>query len=134
MEKRNSGEKIFKISESEILSDENSTSSDVENDILEDWGDKIKCLKPYRFEPKKKAITLVADTDESEEECSEESDEECHSHSALKERVGNTTWWKCFKCNVEKRDIDCSCCLEVIALNEKFDKFSIKYITEAEQF
>ena len=77
---------------------------------------------------------MVPDTDESEEQCSEESDKECHSHSAIKERVGNTTWWKCFKCNVEKREIDCFCCLEVTALNEKFDKFSIKYITKAEQF
>ena len=34
--------------ESEVSSDENSTSSDVENDILE-----IKCLKPYQFEPQK---------------------------------------------------------------------------------
>ena len=53
---------------SEVSSDENSTSSDVENDILEDLGDKIKCLKPCQFEPEKEAITLVADTDESEEE------------------------------------------------------------------
>ena len=61
------------MSESEVLSDENSTSSDVENDILED-------LKPYQFEPEKEAITSVADTDKKEEECSEESDEDCHSH------------------------------------------------------
>ena len=55
-------------------------------------------------------------------------------HSAIKEFVGNTTWCKCFKCNVEKREIDCLCCLEVTALNEKFDKFSVKCVTEAEGF
>ena len=33
------------MSESKVSSDENSISSDVENDILEDLGDKIKCLK-----------------------------------------------------------------------------------------
>ena len=53
--------------ESEVSSDENSTSSDVENDILEDLGDKIKCFKPYQFEPEREAITSVADTDKSEE-------------------------------------------------------------------
>ena len=82
----------------------------------------------------KEAITSVADTDESEEECSEESDEKCHSHSAIKERVENATRGKCFKCNVEKREIDCMCCLEVTALNEKFDKFSVKCVTESEKF
>ena len=87
--KKNNGEKTNEMSESEVLSDENSTSSDVENDILED-------LKPYQFEPEEEEITSVADTDKSEEECSEESDEECHSHSAIKEHVGNTTWCKCF--------------------------------------
>ena len=50
--------------ESEVSSDENSTSSDVE---MTDVGDKIKCFKPYQFEPEKEAITSVADTDKSEE-------------------------------------------------------------------
>ena len=45
--KKNSGEKINEMPKSEVSSDENSTSSDVENDILEDLRDKIKCLKPY---------------------------------------------------------------------------------------
>ena len=84
MEKKNSGEKINEMPGSEVSSYENSTSSDVENDILEDLGEKIKCLMSYHFEPDKEVITLVADTDEIEEECSEESDEECHSHSAIK--------------------------------------------------
>ena len=79
-------------------------------------GDKTKCLKPCQFELEKKAIISVVDTDESAEEYSEESDEDCHSHSAIKERVGNNTCCKSFKCNVEKREIDC--CLEVTALNE----------------
>ena len=79
------------MSKLEVSSDENSTSSDVENEILEDLEDKIKCLKPYQFETEKKAITSVADTDKSEEECSEESDEECHSYSAIEERVRNST-------------------------------------------
>ena len=122
------------MSGSEVSSDENSTSSDVENDILEDLGDKIKFLKPYQFEPEKEAITSVADTDKSEEECSEESDEKCHSHSAIKERVENTTRGKWFNSKVEKREIDCMCCLEVTALNEKFDKFLVKSVTEAEKF
>ena len=39
MEKKNSGEKINETSESEVSSDENSTSSDIENDILENFGD-----------------------------------------------------------------------------------------------
>ena len=81
-------------------------------------------FKPYQFEPEKEAITSVVNTGESEEKCSEESDEEWHSHSVIKGRAGNTTWCKCFKCNVEKREIDYLCCLEVTALNEKFDKFS----------
>ena len=34
------------MSESELSSGENSISSDVENSILEDLGDKIECLKP----------------------------------------------------------------------------------------
>ena len=34
------------MSESELSSGESSTSSDVENGILEDLGDKIECLKP----------------------------------------------------------------------------------------
>ena len=42
---KNSGEKINEVSESEVSFDENSTSSDAENDILEDLWDKIKCLK-----------------------------------------------------------------------------------------
>ena len=79
------------MSKLEVSSDENSTSSDVENEILKDLEDKIKCLKPYQFETEKKAITSVADTDKSEEECSEESDEECHSYSAIEERVRNST-------------------------------------------
>ena len=33
---------------------------------------------------------------------------EFHSDSAIKERVGNAAWCKCFKCNVEKREIDLS--------------------------
>ena len=65
--KKKSGEKINEKSGSEVSSDENSASSDVENDILEDLGDKIKCFKPYQFEPEKEAITSVADTDKSEE-------------------------------------------------------------------
>ena len=68
MEKKNNGEKIKEMSELEVSSDENSTSSDVENEILKDLEDKIKCLKPYQFETEKKAITSVADTDKSEEE------------------------------------------------------------------
>ena len=72
MEKKNNGEKINEMSKSEVSSDENSTSSDVQNDILEDLGDKIKYLKPYQFELEKEAITLVPDTGKSEEECSEE--------------------------------------------------------------
>ena len=97
VEKKNSGEKIKEISESEVSSDENSTSSDVENVIPEDLGDQIKYLKPYQFEPEKEAVTSVADTDESEEECSEESDEECHCHIAIKQHVKNITWCNCFK-------------------------------------
>ena len=134
IEKKNGGEKINEMSEPEVSLDENSISSDVEKEILKDLGDKIKCLKPYQFEPEREPITSVADTDESDAECSEESDEECHSHSAIKECVGNITWYKCIKCNVEKREIDCLCCLEVTALNEKFDKFSVKCVTEAEEF
>ena len=65
---------------------------------------------------------------------SEESHEECHCHIAIKQCVRNTTWYKCFKCNVKKREIDCLCCLEVTALNRKFDKFSVKCVTEAEEF
>ena len=65
VEKKKSGEKIKEMSESEVSSDENSTSSDVENVILEDLGDQIKYLKPYQFEPEKEAVTSVADTDES---------------------------------------------------------------------
>ena len=83
-------------------------------------------FKPYQFEPEKEAIRLVVNTGESEEKCSEESDEEWHSHSAIKGCAGSTTWCKCFKCNVEKREIDCLCCLEVTALNEKFETFSVK--------
>ena len=94
----------------------------------------IKQNGENQFEPEKEAITSVVDTDESEEECSEKSDEECHSHSAIKERVANTTWCKCFKCNVEKREIDCLSCLEVTALNEKFDKLLVKCVTEGEEF
>ena len=59
IEKKKTGEKINKMPESEVSSDENSTSSDVENDILEELGDKIKCLKPYQFESEKEAITSV---------------------------------------------------------------------------
>ena len=77
---------------------------------------------------------VAADTDESEEECSEESDEECHSQCAIKKHVRNTTWCNCFKCNVEKREIDYLCCIEVTALNEKFDKFSVKCASVAGEF
>ena len=43
--KKNSGEKTNQMPESEVSSDENSTSSDVENDILEDLGDKKKVFQ-----------------------------------------------------------------------------------------
>ena len=97
------------MSEAKVSSDENSISSDVENDILEDLGDKIKCLKTsvWTWEG---GNNIGSRYDESEKECSEESDEECSSHSAIKEHVRNTTWCKCFKCNVEKIEIDCLCC------------------------
>ena len=92
--------------------------------------DKFNCLKSYQFEPEKE---LVKDTDESEEECSEESDGESQSQT-VKERTGNTTWCEYCKCKAEKREIDCFCCQEVAALNEKFDKLAVKCITEAEEF
>ena len=125
MEKKNNGEKIKEMSELEVSSDENSTSSDVENEILKDLEDKIKCLKPYQFETEKKAITSVADTDKSEEECSEESDKKCHSHST-KKSVSEMV--------LEKKEMYCFCCPEVTALNEKFDKFLPKSLTEAKEF
>ena len=64
-------------------------------------------FKAFQFESEKEAITSVADTDESEEECSESSDGEWDSHSAIKGCFGNTFWCKCFKCNVKKREIVC---------------------------
>lgn len=104
-------------------------SSDTESDILEELVDKFKCLKPYQFEPEKEVIT---DTDDSEED-SEESDGESQNQ-ATNERIGNTAWCECSQCKVENREIDCLCCQEVAALNEKFDKSSVKCITEDEEF
>ena len=92
--------------------------------------DKFNFLKPYQFEPEKE---LVKVTDESEEECSEESDGESQSQT-VKERTGNTTWCEYCKCKAGKREIDRLCCQEVAALNKKFDKLAVKCITEAEEF
>ena len=97
----------------------------------------IRTFYAYHYDEEIKLIKKAGNNIGSrycEEEYSEESNEECHSHSAIKEHVGNSTWCKCFKFNVEKREIDCFCCLEVTAQNEKFDKFSVKCVTEAEEF
>ena len=46
----------------------------------------------------------------------------------------NTNCCKYFKCNIEKKEIDCLRCLEVTALNETFDKFLVKWVNEVEEF
>ena len=117
------------MSDSEGFDENSYESYDTENVILEELTDKFNCLKPYQFEPEKE---LVKDTDESEEECSEESDGESQSQR-VKERTGNTTWCECCKCKAEKREIDCLYCQEV-ASNKKFDKLAVKCITETEEF
>ena len=46
----------------------------------------------------------------------------------------NTNCCKYFKCNIEKKEIDCLRCLEVTALNETFDKFLVEWVNEVEEF
>ena len=49
-------------------------------------------------------------------------------------RVGNLDWRKCGNCLVWKREINCLCCLEVNALNSKFDTKSISCIIQSKEF
>ena len=116
------------MSDFEELSDENTYDTDSESDSLEELVDQFKCLKPYQFEPEKE---VVSETDESGED-SEESDGESQN-LATNERVGNTAWCECSQCKVENREIDCLCCQEVAALNERFDKLAVNCITEDEE-
>ena len=72
----------------------------------------MKTFNPYLYEPEKD----VSDTDSSNEsEIDKSSSEEDYSVEKL--RVGNNDWCKCGgNCKIEKRNIDCLCCQEVMHL------------------
>ena len=120
-----SGEKLIKCQDEQ---------SDFENEdeSIEEIVDMMKALQPYQFEPEKE----VSDTDddntesiiENEDSIDDDDDEE------PKYRAGTLDWCSCSNCKIEEREIDCLCCQEVAALNEKIDKFGTKCITKAEEF
>eukprot|EP00111_Clytia_hemisphaerica_P007238 TCONS_00021017-protein len=43
-------------------------------------------------------------------------------------------WCECEGCQIETREIDCLCCNEVAALNEKFDQGDFQCIIDSPQF
>ena len=76
-------------------------------------------LYPYMFELEKEVIEVTSD---------ESSDDEEEFFDALSEkdmRMGKIDWCQSGNCKIVKREIDCLCCCEVDALNNKFDEASV---------
>lgn len=83
-----------------------SSSSEGDNETLQELCNKLSKLKPYDFEP-------LASSDESDED--EEEEEEIEDHSEAKntnQRKGNTNWCLCGCCKLMGYERECWCCQE----------------------
>ena len=114
------------MSDSDLYDNELSDFVDDENRKVEKVVKIIKTLKPYQFEPQQEVSET--DTVESDTESFEENDENTV-------RAGCLNWCLGLKCKIEEREIDCLCCQELAALNEKLNvEKKADCITEAEEF
>lgn len=82
-----------------------SSSSEGEDETLQELCNNFSKLKPYDFEP-------LASSDESDED---EEEEEIEDHSEAKntnQRKGNTNWCLCGCCKLMGNERECWCCQE----------------------
>ena len=90
---------------------------------------KFKTFNPYLYEPEKE----VSSTSESES-LSSPSEDESEYETCSEGRSGSLDWCECWGCQIETREIDCLCCLEVAALNEKLDEGDFECIVDSPKF
>jgi hypothetical protein len=107
--------KFYKKMESESEFQESyseaSANSDVESSGDESLAAKFNGLQPFLYEPEPKS-TLEKNKQKLTEKSTKRYEEKT-------KRVGNKNWCCCNKCHEEEREIDCLCCQELGALNEK---------------
>jgi len=109
-------------------SDSSGNEADSEGEeVKENLSIKLKDFHPYLYEPEKNVSTTSSDSESS-------TSEGLSSHDSSVNRIGNTGWCKCEKCEKETREIDCLCCQEVAALNLKFDISKMDCITDSDEF
>ena len=89
--------------------------------------EQINNFQPYMYEPER----VVSNTSSSDEESS---NSETDTEDSVATRIGNVKWCECQNCKEETREIDCLCCLEVAALNSKFDNIDIACIIDSSEF
>lgn len=129
---------MYSDSESDIYSsDEEYGSSGNEADSEGEDGEsrrdldfvinKLKTFNPYLYEPERE----VSSPSEGE---TSSSDEESVYETCSEGRSGSLDWCECDSCQIETREIDCLCCREEAALNEKFDEGDFQCIIESPRF
>ncbi|XP_057303347.1 P2X purinoceptor 7-like [Hydractinia symbiolongicarpus] len=118
------------MSDSENFSnDEIFFEQESEDEDVEKMEGMMKSLKPYLFEPEID-ISSSESAASDEEEFLDLTNDEVSAEE--KTRTGNTEWCTCGKCKVEQRDIDCLCCQEVGALQDKIEQQLC--VTQLDQF
>ena len=88
-------------------------STDEENEVCSAF----MGLQPYQYEPEKEKVVtqMLAGSDCINENIAVEHEDEVQIN-----RVGNNEWCECGNCSRdEKREIDCLCCQEVAAIDDK---------------
>ena len=127
--------------------EENTFDTDVEEDgDVEELANMLSKLQPYQYEPcnrERKSDGSESETTDNDSdtesdgldpietncEGTEQNIKELKTKKTIRE--GNLDWCECLQCQNETREIDCLCCQEVAALNEKFDENSMTCITES---
>ena len=115
--------------DSDLCDNELSDFEDGQSRSIEKIVEIMKTPKPYHFGPEKELSETYKD--ESDTESFEE--EESYDETTVRDECLN--WCLCLKSKVEKQEINCLCCQELAALNEKtnFEK-NVTCTTEAEEF
>lgn len=89
-------------------------------------------LQPFRYEPRASSAVVSAASHLSEttaEAEPAESDEDFH------QRVGHTNWCQCGRCHPMRREVDCVCCHEVSAAeNKRKEQEGLACVTEHSEF
>ena len=129
--------------------EENTFDTDVEEDgDVEELANMLSKLQPYQYEPcnrERKSDGSESETTDNDSDTESDGldpiETNCEAKGTeqnIKElktkttiRVGNLDWCECSQCQNETREIDCLCCQEVAALNEKFDENLMTCITES---